>query len=83
MRWDGQSLAEVIKSKQNDRGLAEYSERLLEAETAKEYSIPFDSNWYGLPVKTREVMIAARMGKAWLDNLQGEEEIRKAKSGSK
>jgi len=50
----------------------------LEAEAAKDYGIPFDYHWYELPVRTREVMIAAKMGKTWLDNLQEEEIVRRS-----
>ena len=58
--------------------LVQYNTRLLESDTAKEYGIPFDNNWYSLHVKTREVMVAGRLGKQWLDMLQEEDAVRRS-----
>ena len=51
----------------------------MEIETAAIYGIPFDERWYSIPVHTREMMIAGRLGKSWITALSEEEAIRKAK----
>ena len=50
----------------------DHNVRLLAIETAREHGIPFDERWYKIPLQTREVMIAARLGRAWMDTLSQE-----------
>lgn len=45
-------------------------------ETAKEYGILFDEHWYSIPLYTREIMIAGRLGRNWIDMLNQEEAMR-------
>lgn len=80
MIWDGRSLASVIAAKQgsaSDPDIA-YNIRLLEAETSKEYSIPFTEEWYKIPVISREAMIAASVARKWLDSLQQEDAMNRS-----
>lgn len=60
-----------------DKNSGEYSERVLEAETAMEYGIPFDESWYTIPLPSRTVMVAGRMGRMWIDTLGKEEAMEK------
>jgi hypothetical protein len=52
---------------------------MFELETAKASGIPFDERWYSIPKYGREIMIAGRLGRQWLDMLSEEEAIRKVK----
>ena len=49
-----------------------YDFRFVEAETAEVYKIPFDEHWYNMPLKTRTNMIAVRLARQFIDNLQAE-----------
>ncbi len=78
LKWNNTDLIDIIAAKQeHDEPLSSYTERLLEAETARSYGITFDAAWYGLSLRSREVMVAARLGKQWLDMLQEEEMSRR------
>jgi hypothetical protein len=50
---------------------------MMELETATLYGIPFDEHWYSIPVYTREIMIAGKLGKGWMTMLSEEEATRK------
>jgi hypothetical protein len=52
---------------------------MFEAETAKAYGILFDEHWYSIPLYTREIMIAVRLGRNWIDMLSQEEAMRHMK----
>jgi hypothetical protein len=52
---------------------------MFEMESAKEYGIPFDEHWYSIPLYTREIMIAGRLGRHWIDMLNEEEIMRHIK----
>jgi len=67
------NIADVMESLADSHNPASFDVRLLEAETAQQYGIAFDSNWYAIPVKSREYMVAARIARLWLDNLQERE----------
>jgi hypothetical protein len=71
--WNDQNLADVIAQKHDTHAAYNYGIRFLEADIAKDYQIPFDQTWYSIPVYTREIMIAAKMGKNWLIQLQEED----------
>jgi hypothetical protein len=73
LKWHDQPLVEVISERNEKKDQVNYNVRLLEAETAMEYSIQFDDTWYNIPEITRANMIAARLGRQWLDSLQQEE----------
>lgn len=78
-RWDGRNLIDIIVSSLDGRDkLADFSERLLEAETAMAYGIPFDNSWYSMSTETRCTMIAGRVGRAWMSSLQEQEIMAKA-----
>jgi hypothetical protein len=51
---------------------------MMELEVATLYGIPFDERWYSIPKYTREIMIAGKLGKGWLDMLVEEEALRKS-----
>lgn len=44
--------------------------RLWEAEIARENSIPFDSNWYTIDSYTRAAMIASKIVRNVLENME-------------
>jgi hypothetical protein len=73
LKWHDQPLVEVIAEKNSGRDQVDYNIRLLEAETAMAYSIQFDDSWYTIPEITRATMIAARLGRQWMESLQAEE----------
>jgi len=52
---------------------------LLEAEAAKEYGMAYNEEWYSIAVKSREMMIAARTGRQWIEMLQTEDMMRRSK----
>jgi hypothetical protein len=73
LKWHDQLLVSVIAERNTHSDQVDYNVRLLEAETAMAYGIQFDDSWYGIPELTRATMIAARLGRQWLDSLQSEE----------
>jgi hypothetical protein len=73
LKWHDQPLVEVISERNAKKDQVDYNVRLLEAETAMAYGIQFDESWYEIPEVTRANMIAARLGRQWLDSLQAEE----------
>lgn len=48
-------------------------------ETAEKNGILFDEHWYSIPLYTREIMIAGRLGRHWIDMLNQEEAMRHVK----
>lgn len=69
---------ELIKQRQ-EQGDSDFDIRMFEMETARDYGILFDEHWYSIPTYTREIMIAGRLGRHWIDMLSQEEAIRNAK----
>jgi hypothetical protein len=77
MKWNGQLLHLVLAERfasatKMDTSPVEFNVRLLAVETAQAHGIAFDEQWYALPLYTRHVMIAARVGRQWLTTLQEE-----------
>lgn len=66
LRWDGKPLLEAIVGA---KGKLEHNMRLWEAKTAAASDIPFDENWYKLPIITREQMVAVYMSDALIESL--------------
>ena len=54
----------------------EHDIRLWEADTAKEYGIPYGDEWYKLPITVREHMVAAILGRKWINNLLEKEAMK-------
>ena len=46
--------------------------RFIEAVTAFTLGIPYDERWFEIPLKSRTYMVATRLGKEWMNNLQEE-----------
>jgi hypothetical protein len=46
--------------------------RFIEAVTAYELGISYNEVWFEIPLKSREYMVATRLGKEWLSNLHEE-----------
>jgi hypothetical protein len=46
--------------------------RFIEAVTAYELGISYNEDWFRIPLKSREYMVATRLGKEWLSNLHEE-----------
>jgi hypothetical protein len=44
------------------------------------FGIPYDASWYSLPVKSREMMIASRIGRLWINSLSEEEALENARN---
>lgn len=76
LMWEGRPLTDVIAEK--PASMLEHNVMLWETETAEACGIPFDERWYSIPVKTREYMIAGRLGRQWGSGLIDEEAARKA-----
>ena len=72
LTWQGKKLEEVI-AMVHEKASYGHNERLLEAETAMSYHIPFNREWYSMPLVTRSTMIAARVGREWIDGLANKE----------
>jgi hypothetical protein len=73
LKWADQNIIEVISASGDQHSPVSMTERLLESETALEYGISFDSTWYNIPLISREVMIAGRIGRQWISSLQDKE----------
>lgn len=71
LKWDEKNLHEVIFSKDED-SMSSTSMRFIEAVTAYELGIPFNETWFEMPLKSREYMVATRLGKEWIRNLHEE-----------
>jgi hypothetical protein len=78
IKFQGQELLELIQQRQ-EQGDSDFDIRMFEMESAKEYGIPFDEHWYSIPLYTREIMIAGRLGRHWIDMLNEEEIMRHIK----
>ena len=50
--------------------------RLTEAETAFDMGVPIE-DWYEMAVEAREQLIAARLARSWIDNLDALEMSKK------
>lgn len=70
IRWEGEELLRVLASGEDDGQVIADGVRFAEAETAISLGIPFDEHWYSIPVNTREQMIAARLARTAISNLQ-------------
>lgn len=66
LRWDGKPLLEAIVGA---KGKLEHNMRLWEAKAAAASDIPFDENWYKLPIITREQIVAAYMSDTLIESL--------------
>jgi hypothetical protein len=75
LKWDEKNLHEVVLNKDED-SMSSTSMRFIEAVTAYELGIPFNEAWYEIPLKSREYMIATRLGKEWLKNLHEDYAVR-------
>ncbi len=71
VKFLGQELLDLIRQRQ-DNGDTNFEIRMFEMETAKNHGIPFDANWYSIPVYGRAVMIAGSIGRNWIDVLNKE-----------
>ena len=71
-------MLELIRQRQ-EQGDADFDVRMFEMETAEKNGILFDEHWYSIPVYTREIMIAGRLGRHWIDMLNQEEAMRQAR----
>lgn len=54
----------------------EHDIRLWEAEAAKEYGIPYGDKWYELSLTVREHMIAAMIGRRWINSMLEKEAMK-------
>jgi len=78
--WDNQPLESVMLDKADPiMDVAFFNVRLLEAETSREHGMSFDEAWYALPLLTREMMVAARIGRQWLSSLQAEDAAKRSR----
>lgn len=59
IKWENRDILDAAEGL--PKGKVSRSIRLLEAELASSLQIPFDMSYYGILVKVREQMIAARM----------------------
>jgi len=80
-KWKGQNLCEIILENGGDDRI-DYSIRVLEMETAMAFSVIFDDSWYSIPMKTRAVMIAGRIGRNWIESLDARETAIRSSSRS-
>ena len=76
LKWDGEPILDVMSEK--EASLLEHDVRLWEAEVAEATGIPFDERWYDIPIITREMMVAAHLGRRWADSLLEEQAVAKA-----
>lgn len=76
LEWDGVPILDVMADK--EPSLLKHDTRLWEAEVAEAAGVPFDGRWYDIPVKVREMMVAAHVGRKWADSLVNEQAVEKA-----
>jgi hypothetical protein len=72
LKWDEKPLHEAIFNRQDEENLSSTSMRFIEAVTAFTLGIPYDERWFEIPLKSRTYMVATRLGKEWMNNLQEE-----------
>jgi len=77
LRWDDKPLYEAIFNKDNEDNLSSTSMRFIEAVTAHTLGMSYDETWFEIPILSRTYMVATRLGKEWLNNLQEEYAIQK------
>lgn len=65
LMWGKHSLFDVLEQ---SGGKLDHKPRLYEAETATAMGIPFDHNWYRIPVETRAQHIASRLARISIEN---------------
>lgn len=71
IHWDGEDILNLVK--QVSKGKITYEDdsvRFLEAETAVDTKILPLSTWYALPKIDREYIIATRLARMSIDNIQ-------------
>lgn len=78
LKWNNRPLHEVIFDREEE-SLSSTSINYMEALTAGELGIPYDETWFSIPIKSRNYMVAARLGKEWIKGLHEEEAARMAK----
>lgn len=69
IHWEGEKLLTILADDE-DGPVVTDSVRFVEAETALAVGIPFDEHWYSIEPKAREQMIAARLARTAISNLQ-------------
>jgi hypothetical protein len=50
----------------------------IESLTAYELKIPYTEEWFSMPLKSREYMVATRLAKEWLSSLHEENAVLRA-----
>lgn len=69
IKWGEEQLLEVL-GRGDDGPIATDGVRFVEAETAMAMGIPFNEHWYSIEPAAREQMIAARLARTAISNLQ-------------
>jgi hypothetical protein len=52
----------------------------IESLTAYELNIPYTEEWFRMPLKSREYMVATRLAKEWLNSLHEENAMLRARA---
>lgn len=80
LRWNDKPLHEVIFGREEE-SLSSTSINYMESLTAAELGIPYDETWFSIPIKSRNYMVATRLGREWLSSLHEEESVKKSRQG--
>lgn len=70
IEWEHEPLFAILAEDKSISDVFVDGVRFLEAEAAMDMGIPFDEHWYSIDVTAREHMIATRIARVAITNLQ-------------
>ena len=76
-KFNDLTMVQLIESSESSN--SSYSLRLLEAEAARDHGIQFDYHWYSIDVMARAMMMASKIVRTVLDNMETKQQMAKVK----